>query len=117
VLARGDRDRELPPTAFWPKPQVASQFLRLDFDAEAAAGVLDADALRVLMRTVFTQRRKKIIAVTRRRDAPYYPPAFLEGLHQAGIDPGARPWQIAPANYAALANILAEDMDQGHVVR
>ena len=107
LLASATLGRIIPPAAFWPRPKVTSQMLRLDFDPAAAEALADAKVLLAVLSATFGQRRKKIAAAGKRRDAPFDSSVFLPALAAAGIDPNARPQQVAPESFRTLANVLA----------
>lgn len=107
LLARAQAGRTMSPQAFWPRPKVHSQMLRLDFDAAAAAGVADAESLLTVLSATFGLRRKKIATAARSRDFPYPRGRFLAALASAGIDPALRPQQVDPGQFRALANALS----------
>ena len=107
LLARATPGRILPPQAFWPRPKVVGQMLRLDFDGDGAALLEDAGMLSTVLSVTFGQRRKKIIAATKRKDSPFDAASFHAALAAVGIDPGLRAEQIPPEAFRALANALA----------
>lgn len=91
----------VPPQVFVPAPQVASSVIRLDrVEAPAALGA----AVR-LARLAFGQRRKML----RRSLADAVPASAYQ---TAGIDPEARPEQLAPSEFVALAE-AAEGIRRG----
>lgn len=108
LLARATPGRLLPPQAFWPRPKVHSQMLRLDFLPDRAAELIDAHSLQGLLAAVFQQRRKKISAVARLKELPFPAGSLLAALEQAGIDPSLRPQQVQPGQYLSAANALAK---------
>ena len=107
LLARATPGRAVGPEALWPRPKVDSQILRLDFEPDRAGRLADAAVLSQVLSMTFGQRRKKIIAAARRKDLPFGGEAFLAALDRAGIDRSARPEQVPPAGFLALANTLA----------
>lgn len=106
-LARATLGRVIAPGAFWPRPKVHSQIVRLDFDPSAAAALADAKTLSAVLAATFNQRRKKIAATARLKGLPFAPERFLAGLERAGIDPDARPQQVPAPAFRDLANALA----------
>ena len=108
LLARATPGRLVPAQAFWPRPKVLSQMLRLDFDASAAGRLRDASALSGVLSATFGYRRKKIAAAGRRKGLPFAGERFLQALRQVGIDPSARPHQVGIEGFLSLANALAE---------
>ncbi len=87
---------------FFPKPRVASSVLSLRFTEERIARIADYPLFRRIVRGVFAARRKTL----------------ANGLRRIGIDPerapesfrsmlARRPEQLAPEDFAALANGFA----------
>jgi 16S rRNA (adenine1518-N6/adenine1519-N6)-dimethyltransferase len=52
--------RKLPPTSFWPKPQVHSAIVRIKPNAEKRARVTDPLAFRIFLRDLYAHRRKHV---------------------------------------------------------
>ena len=107
LLGRVTLGPVIPAGAFWPRPKVASQIVRVDFDASAGRELRDAAVLRALLSMAFTQRRKRISSTSRSRGAPFGQDVFAEALARAGVDGARRADQITAREYLALANILA----------
>jgi len=82
--------------------------MRLDYDPAAAARVADLDALQELLRLAFAQRRKQLGSLRKRRDAPVAPGALDAAFTAVGIDPAARPADVPPQRYRALAVALTD---------
>ncbi len=97
----------VPNTSFWPKPQVVSRMVRIDFDAAGAAALDDIRALKALLALAFGQRRKQITSVIRRKNADFVPDDFTAALDAAGIDHTVRAEQITPEQFRLAANKLA----------
>lgn len=91
LLAEAAVLRHVGPQVFWPAPKVASVLLRLVPRAPARARELAAAGLPGLLQEGFRWRRKTL------RKA--FAPARLEA---AGIDPGARPQEVEPAQWERL---------------
>jgi 16S rRNA (adenine1518-N6/adenine1519-N6)-dimethyltransferase len=54
--------RTLPPSVFWPQPQVESAIVRLEVDKEKARGVMpDYELFSAIVRTTFQSRRKTLL--------------------------------------------------------
>jgi 16S rRNA (adenine1518-N6/adenine1519-N6)-dimethyltransferase len=87
------------PGAFTPAPRVWSAVARLSVRREPAFAVPQAFALTVS--AAFSQRRKTLRNALR---------ALLdvEAITAAGVDPGARPETLSPAQFAALAARVAD---------
>ena len=108
LLSHSTPGRPIPPTAFWPRPKVNSQMLRLDFDGDLAARLSDAAELSRLLSATFGHRRKKLSAGARGRGFPYDRQAFLAALAAAGVDEQLRPEQVAPEGFLEIANVLQQ---------
>jgi len=98
----------VPPEAFWPRPNVMSRMVRIDFDPAAAQKVRSIETLAQVLRLAFGQRRKQIHSVVRRRACGIGAEAFRAALSQAGIDGARRAQQVSPGQFLTLANVLAE---------
>jgi 16S rRNA (adenine1518-N6/adenine1519-N6)-dimethyltransferase len=59
-LARVELVRKLPPTVFWPRPQVESAIVCIRPDAERRARVGDVPRWRAFLRDLYTHRRKNL---------------------------------------------------------
>jgi 16S rRNA (adenine1518-N6/adenine1519-N6)-dimethyltransferase len=96
----------IPATAFWPRPNVESRILRIDFDAAAAGRVADAAVLTSGLSLAFGQRRKQIGSILKRKDAPFPSERLADALGVAGIARTLRAEQVPPPQYLKLANAL-----------
>ena len=108
LLTRATAGRPIPPEAFWPRPKIHSRMLRLDFDAAAAGRLVDANMLSAVLSVTFGHRRKKITSAAKQAGLPFSSQDFLSALAEAGIDPSARPEQVSPQSFLALANALSD---------
>lgn len=106
TLGRLTMGAAVPATAFWPRPQVASRMLRIDFTEEAAefAALAELDSL---LAAAFGQRRKRIGSLPGRCGPALDPDAVRGAMDAAGIDPDARPEDVPPGHYRKAAEILA----------
>jgi 16S rRNA (adenine1518-N6/adenine1519-N6)-dimethyltransferase len=98
----------LPPTAFWPRPKVDSQMLRIDFNGHKAGRVPDVDLLLTVTQLAMGQRRKKLRSAARRRGSPILPAVLEQAMERAGVDPDARSGEIPPEKYAELAQAVSK---------
>ena len=96
----------VPAEAFWPRPNVASRIVRIDFDPASAAKLTDAKTLETLLTTAFTQRRKQIRSLLRRKGLPWSAEAISTALDTAQIDLSSRPDHITPDQYRQASNAL-----------
>ncbi len=111
LLGRTSLGPIVPASAFWPRPKVASRIVRIDFDAPQAQRVVNIDVLTAVLNVTFTQRRKQIGSIVRSKRAKL----LLAGgeslacaLTAAGIKATARPEEIPPEKFAALADAVAQ---------
>jgi 16S rRNA (adenine1518-N6/adenine1519-N6)-dimethyltransferase len=88
------------PGAFSPPPKVSSAFVKLVPLAQPAFDIGSTSSFERLVRAAFAQRRKTL----RNSLKGVLDAATLERL---GIDPGARPEQLAPAQFGVLAGALS----------
>jgi 16S rRNA (adenine1518-N6/adenine1519-N6)-dimethyltransferase len=91
----------VPPGAFRPAPKVDSAVARLVPLRERAPAICDRELFARVVAAAFSQRRKTLRnALSALCDA--------DTLRGAGIDPGARGETLSMADFARLANMLAE---------
>ncbi len=107
LLGKARFGHAVPNTAFWPKPQVASRMVRIDFDADRARLLADVRALKAVVALAFGQRRKQIGSVIHRKNAAFVAEDFSRALDAAGIPRTVRAEQIAPEQFLSAANALA----------
>jgi 16S rRNA (adenine1518-N6/adenine1519-N6)-dimethyltransferase len=88
------------PGAFSPPPKVSSAFVKLVPLAQPAFDIGSTSSFERLVRAAFAQRRKTL----RNSLKGVLDAATLERL---GIDPGARPEQLAPEQFGVLAGALS----------
>ncbi len=117
LLAQTTAGRTIPPQAFWPRPKVTSQMLRLDFDAAAAGELADAELLEAVLAAMFRHRRKKIASACRTRGFPFPADVFAGVLAEAGVDPARRPHQVGPEGFRDIANALERRQHRPNVIQ
>jgi 16S rRNA (adenine1518-N6/adenine1519-N6)-dimethyltransferase len=88
----------LPPSAFWPRPQVESVLITIRPDPEALARIEDLSGFVRLVHDAFAQRRKML----RRLFRDWDPLAAMAVLGRAGVSPDDRPETIAPGQWLRL---------------
>ncbi len=108
LMGRRQLGPVLPASAFWPRPKIDSQIVRIDYDEQAAARIADIDVLCDLLRLAFSQRRKQIGSLIRRRDAVGLagPDVLKAAMERANIDPTDRPERVNPQQFADFANAI-----------
>ena len=92
LLARVDSFAVLPPSCFWPAPEVHSAFVAIErIDPPPTHDPIE---LGRFLQRVFSKRRKQLGSVLGR-----------DGQWPTGIDPSMRPEQLTPQQLLALAAI------------
>lgn len=86
------------PGAFTPAPKVRSTFVRIRPRPTASFAVRDETAFAGLVAHLFSMRRKTLGRSLRGR-------LTAAQIEAAGIDPGARPETLQPADFARLADL------------
>ena len=110
-----DRFR-VPSAAFYPRPQVVSEVLRVEFTEEPCVAVDDPGALVAIVRAAFGQRRKMLhnaLQTIGAREAT--PDAWRDVLAHAGIDGSVRGETLEIPTFVALANAAAACLGHGVV--
>jgi 16S rRNA (adenine1518-N6/adenine1519-N6)-dimethyltransferase len=79
----------LPPSCFWPEPEVTSALVALERRSDAPA--FDPDGLGAFLHTLFSKRRKQIGTTLGR-----------EGAWPKGVEPTMRPEELSPQQLLAL---------------
>jgi 16S rRNA (adenine1518-N6/adenine1519-N6)-dimethyltransferase len=99
--AKATRLLTLPPGAFRPPPQVTSTVLRLAFHPPPV-DIGRPETFDRIVRGTFAHRRKTLVNALRpAAEALNRDPAVL--ISRAGLDPGARPGDLALADFSALS--------------
>ncbi|MCY2929293.1 MAG: 16S rRNA (adenine(1518)-N(6)/adenine(1519)-N(6))-dimethyltransferase RsmA [Planctomycetota bacterium] len=98
---------DLPATAFWPAPKVASRIVRIDFDPARAGAVADVAVLTAAVGMAFAARRKQIGSIRRRKDSGFAPEVLEAALDAAGIEHARRAEDVPPEQFRRFANFLA----------
>jgi len=93
---------DVPPEAFRPRPRVMSTVVRLRPREPLPFAAADEEGFANIVRAAFGQRRK-----TLRNSLKKLTSAAM--LAELGIDPEARPEQLAPGDYARISNAISAD--------
>jgi 16S rRNA (adenine1518-N6/adenine1519-N6)-dimethyltransferase len=96
VFSECTRLFDIGPGAFRPPPKVDSSIVRIVPWREPPFPVPDAGRLALIVRQAFSARRKTLRNGLKGLVTP-------EAIEAAGIDPGARPETLSPAEFAKLA--------------
>jgi 16S rRNA (adenine1518-N6/adenine1519-N6)-dimethyltransferase len=105
LCARARRELDLHPRCFFPAPRVTSSFLRIVPLRPDPLAAGELEAVERVARAAFQQRRKTASNALR---AAGLGEEVEEALAEAGADPRARPAEIPPERYLALARRLRE---------
>lgn len=96
----------VPPTVFWPRPQVESAVVTMAFRPYPGAEELPRELLFQVIRLAFQQRRKSLRQALRARGTPWPAEAVDGALALAAIDPNRRAEDLALDEYVRLAQAL-----------
>ena len=101
VVAAARIALRVPPGAFVPRPTVDSAVVVIEPRRPPPLDAARRHALRHVVRTAFSRRRKQLQnVIAPLTDDPY---AVLEGL---GLDPRARPETLSPSDFVRLSDVL-----------
>ncbi len=96
---------DVPPTAFYPRPEVTSTVVCLDWNAPPPCPIADEAFFPRLVRLAFAARRKTL-QNNLARGLALAPGALSSGLAQAGIDGRRRAETLSVAEFIRLSNDL-----------
>lgn len=109
----------VPSSAFYPRPQVASDVIRVRLAAEPRVAVEEPRLMAAIVRAAFTQRRKmlrnSVQALTGSAALP--PPAWEEVFVAAGIDGRVRAETLDLQAFARLSDAAGRALDAAGVLR
>ena len=107
ALSDAGRVRRVPPSAFWPRPEVASAIVRLVPHPDRVADDVGVRTLRWVTRRLFAARRKTLRAVLKHSDlAPDVVRAVEDALAAVGARLGARAEALAVPQFVAVSERL-----------
>jgi 16S rRNA (adenine1518-N6/adenine1519-N6)-dimethyltransferase len=89
---------------FFPRPQIDSAVLRIDFKTDMVSAADDEAFFGRVVQAAFGQRRKTLRNALCAGALPVEPPAILRALEESGIDPTRRAETLTVAEFVALAN-------------
>ncbi len=100
-----ERLRTLPPSAFWPPPQVDSAIVRYTRDPAKVHSIEDMGLFGAVV-SLFIGHRRKMLRACVKTAPPELPARDLwSGIFErCSIDPTCRPEELSPDQYVALAN-------------
>lgn len=99
--------RTVPPSAFWPRPDVRSAVVRMCRHARPPVGDVDEETFFRVVRAAFGQRRKQI------RNSLGGPPlglsreASMDALGRSGLDGSRRAETVSLEEFAVLARVVS----------
>ncbi|MCX6996092.1 MAG: 16S rRNA (adenine(1518)-N(6)/adenine(1519)-N(6))-dimethyltransferase RsmA [Kiritimatiellaeota bacterium] len=96
--------KRISPTCFWPAPEVTSAILLMVRRPQPLVAAPDRQALLDLLKFCFSRRRKQLGTIL--RQWPAVGERAVDVLTGLGLAPTDRPENIAPADWARLANAL-----------
>lgn len=105
LLADVEIMRKIPPGAFWPPPKVHSALVRVLPRRERFDAIANAPRLQELLAGVFGHRRQRLSNALDHWLKDSAPPDLLARLKSAGIDTTARPENLLPPQFLALAEV------------
>ena len=107
ATGRLKRLRILKPSVFWPPPRVESAMLTFIRDTEKVDQIKDMTLFRDVINLFFGHRRKTLKAATRMAAGRLAELDHWNDLFSCcQIDPTARPQQVSPEQFVALANAI-----------
>jgi 16S rRNA (adenine1518-N6/adenine1519-N6)-dimethyltransferase len=101
--------RKLPPTVFWPMPQVDSAMVEFVRDPSKAARIADISVFQQVVSLFMGHRRKTLRGCTKLGHEGLSAISDWDAIFQeAGIDPGQRAERIDPDGFLRLANLCRQ---------
>jgi 16S rRNA (adenine1518-N6/adenine1519-N6)-dimethyltransferase len=97
---------EIPREAFYPKPEVASMVLELDFTRPYPRKAGDEENFRRIVKASFAQRRKTIVNSLKGALTSLGRDRILNALEECGIEPGKRAEELHMDHYLCLSEAL-----------
>jgi 16S rRNA (adenine1518-N6/adenine1519-N6)-dimethyltransferase len=109
----------VPSSAFYPRPQVASDVIRVRLSPQPRVAVEEPLLMGRIVRAAFNQRRKMLRNSVQTLTAPLAlpPPAWEEAFAAAGIDGRARAETLDLAAFARLSDATSRALDAAGVPR
>lgn len=104
--ARAEYVTKVPASSFYPKPRVDSALVTIR-PVSPAIPVLDQNMFEVLVRDLFTQRRRRLRGVLSRYLTTKYPAIKERVLSQVEFTE-KRVYQLTPTEFITLSNIISD---------
>lgn len=101
--------RKLPPSVFWPRPQVDSAMVTYQRDEAKASEIHNMQVFKRVINLFMNHRRKMLKACVKFAEddlscVRHWPDIFTE----ACVDPHSRPEELTPRQYINIANLCFE---------
>jgi len=101
--------RKLPPSVFWPRPQVDSAMVRFQRDPKKVQQIHDMQTFREVIILFMGHRRKMLKACSKFAEGNlekvrHWADIFAEAV----VDPHMRPEELTPQQYVNIANLCYE---------
>jgi len=109
--------RPLPPTVFWPQPQVNSSMVRLRPRPALRERIADLGVFRRTVEGLFAHRRKRAPRSLSLADPHSRPADFWESrLRAAALSPASRGEMYSVEEIIRLANVIAAEEPTGRIM-
>lgn len=103
--------RKLPPSVFWPRPQVESAMVSYVRDPQKVAQIHNMDTFREIITLFMGHRRKMLKACVKFSDGGLaHVHGWNEIFTEAFVDPHHRPEQLSAGDYINIANLCWEQI-------
>jgi len=100
---------DVPPGAFYPRPEVTSSVLVFQPRQKPLLTGIDPEKFFAFVRLLFSQRRKAVSTILKRAlHGTFSPDLLLSAIKESGIDPGSRAEHLSPEQFGALHRLLAK---------
>ena len=101
--------RKLPPSVFWPRPQVESAMVSFQRDPEKVEQIHDMKTFREVITLLMGHRRKMVKACVKFAEGNLEKVRHWADLFdEAVVDPHKRPEELTPKQYINIANLCYE---------
>jgi 16S rRNA (adenine1518-N6/adenine1519-N6)-dimethyltransferase len=103
--------RKLPPSVFWPRPQVDSSMVSFTRDPEKAAQIHDMKIFHQVIALFMNHRRKMLKACVKFADGDLaHVHGWTEIFAEACVEPHHRPEELRAADYINIANLCRQQI-------
>ena len=100
---------DVPPSAFYPAPDVTSSVVRIDRYETPPVSTMDPDRMFAIVRAAFSKRRKTLVnAVSSDPQLNIGSDAVRNALNTMGLNAAVRGEKLSLREYAELSDLLAE---------